>query len=109
MTTSERMKMAAGEWYTCIDNELEDLRVAARDAVFEHNCLPPCGLLVMFGTIDLHIGAKQRPPADAHRRGIKDGAAGIEEGAAAEMDVETVGAVERCLDAGALVCAAEQR
>ncbi|TPI64597.1 sugar O-acetyltransferase [Mesorhizobium sp. B3-1-7] len=41
MTTSERMKMAAGEWYTCIDDELEALRVAARDAVFEHNGLPP--------------------------------------------------------------------
>ncbi|TIV74727.1 MAG: sugar O-acetyltransferase [Mesorhizobium sp.] len=41
MTASERMKMAAGEWYTCIDDELEDLRFAARDAVFEHNSLPP--------------------------------------------------------------------
>ncbi|MDX8438443.1 sugar O-acetyltransferase [Mesorhizobium australafricanum] len=41
MTNSERMKMAAGEWYTCLDTELEDLRVRARDAVFEHNSLPP--------------------------------------------------------------------
>ncbi|MGX8012528.1 sugar O-acetyltransferase [Mesorhizobium sp. ORM8.1] len=41
MTGSERMKMAAGEWYTCIDDELEALRVTARDAVFEHNGLPP--------------------------------------------------------------------
>ena len=41
MTTSERMKMVAGEWYTCIDDELEALRVIARDAVFEHNSLPP--------------------------------------------------------------------
>ena len=41
MTKSERVKMAAGEWYTCIDNELEDLRVRARDAVFEHNGQPP--------------------------------------------------------------------
>jgi maltose O-acetyltransferase len=41
MTTSERMKMAAGAWYTCIDDELEALRVTARDAVFEHNSLPP--------------------------------------------------------------------
>ncbi|MET3592178.1 MULTISPECIES: sugar O-acetyltransferase [Mesorhizobium] len=39
--TSERMKMAAGEWYTCLDPELEELRDAARDAVFEHNGLPP--------------------------------------------------------------------
>ncbi|UCI09307.1 sugar O-acetyltransferase [Mesorhizobium sp. B1-1-8] len=41
MTTSERMRMAAGEWYTCIDPELEALRVVAGDAVFEHNSLPP--------------------------------------------------------------------
>ncbi|MDX8456959.1 sugar O-acetyltransferase [Mesorhizobium sp. VK9D] len=41
MTTSERTKMAAGEWYSCIDDELEALRAAARDAVFEHNSLPP--------------------------------------------------------------------
>ncbi|TGQ51074.1 sugar O-acetyltransferase [Mesorhizobium sp. M1C.F.Ca.ET.193.01.1.1] len=41
MTTSERMKMVTGEWYTCIDPELEELRVAARDAAFEHNSLPP--------------------------------------------------------------------
>jgi maltose O-acetyltransferase len=33
--------MAAGEWYVCIDDELEALRALARDAVFEHNCLPP--------------------------------------------------------------------
>ncbi|PBB92786.1 maltose acetyltransferase [Mesorhizobium sp. WSM3864] len=41
MATSERMKMAAGEWYSCIDPELEAMRVAARDAVFEHNSMPP--------------------------------------------------------------------
>jgi len=41
MAGSERAKMAAGEWYTCLDDELEALRVAARDAVFEHNSLPP--------------------------------------------------------------------
>lgn len=41
MNTSERTKMAAGEWYTCLDPELEALRVMARDAVFEHNSLPP--------------------------------------------------------------------
>jgi maltose O-acetyltransferase len=38
---SEREKMTAGEWYTCLDPELEDLRVAARDAVHEHNSMPP--------------------------------------------------------------------
>ncbi|WP_027165016.1 sugar O-acetyltransferase [Mesorhizobium sp. WSM3224] len=41
MTVSERTKMAAGEWYSCIDDELEALRVTARDAQFEHNGLPP--------------------------------------------------------------------
>lgn len=38
---TERQKMAAGEWYTCLDGELEALRVEARDAVHEHNELPP--------------------------------------------------------------------
>lgn len=42
MNASEREKMAAGEWYTCIDPELEALRVLARDAVHEHNHMPPC-------------------------------------------------------------------
>ena len=41
MAGSERTKMAAGEWYTCLDAELEALRAAAGDAVFEHNSLPP--------------------------------------------------------------------
>ncbi|PZV39072.1 sugar O-acetyltransferase [Mesorhizobium kowhaii] len=41
MAGSERAKMAAGEWYTCLDDELEALRMTARDAVFEHNSLPP--------------------------------------------------------------------
>ncbi|MER8571224.1 sugar O-acetyltransferase [Mesorhizobium sp. M1338] len=41
MAGSERARMAAGEWYTCLDDELEALRAIARDAVFEHNRLPP--------------------------------------------------------------------
>ncbi|TPL92563.1 sugar O-acetyltransferase [Mesorhizobium sp. B2-3-12] len=41
MAESERAKMADGEWYTCLDSELETLRATARDAVFEHNMLPP--------------------------------------------------------------------
>lgn len=41
MSASEREKMAAGEWYTCLDAELEELRIAARDAVHEHNTMPP--------------------------------------------------------------------
>lgn len=38
---SEREKMAAGEWYHCLDPELDRLRMMARDAVHEHNALPP--------------------------------------------------------------------
>ena len=38
---TERQKMAAGEWYTCLDDELEALRATARSAVHEHNSLPP--------------------------------------------------------------------
>jgi maltose O-acetyltransferase len=41
VSTSERDKMQAGEWYTCIDPELDALRAIAADAVFEHNTLPP--------------------------------------------------------------------
>jgi maltose O-acetyltransferase len=35
------MKMEAGEWYTCLDPELEALRGVAQRAVFEHNTMPP--------------------------------------------------------------------
>jgi maltose O-acetyltransferase len=38
---SERQKMAAGEWYTCLDDELESLRVTARSAIHQHNTLHP--------------------------------------------------------------------
>lgn len=41
MAGSERAKMADGEWYRCVDAELEALRAKAADAVFEHNSLPP--------------------------------------------------------------------
>jgi maltose O-acetyltransferase len=41
VSISERAKMAAGEWYTCLDPGLEVLRAAARDAVHEHNIMPP--------------------------------------------------------------------
>ncbi len=70
--------------------------------------LPPGSLPVMLGTIDLHIGAEQRSLADADRRGVQDGAAGIEEGAVAEKDIEAVGAMKRRFDPGALAHAAEQ-
>lgn len=38
---TERQKMEAEEWYTCLDEELEALRVVARQAVHEHNMSPP--------------------------------------------------------------------
>jgi maltose O-acetyltransferase len=41
MAKTEREKMAAGEWYACVDDELDALRTAAQTAVFEHNSLPP--------------------------------------------------------------------
>ncbi|KPH09721.1 sugar O-acetyltransferase [Rhizobium acidisoli] len=41
MPASEREKMAAGEWYCCLDDELDLLRRQARLAVHAHNTLPP--------------------------------------------------------------------
>jgi maltose O-acetyltransferase len=41
MAKTEREKMAAGEWYACVDAELDALRTAAQTAVFEHNAMPP--------------------------------------------------------------------
>jgi maltose O-acetyltransferase len=41
MAASERDKMEAGAWYTCLDAELAGLRRAAARAGHEHNSLPP--------------------------------------------------------------------
>ena len=38
---SERQKMEAGQWYSCLDPELEALRQRARAAVHQHSTLPP--------------------------------------------------------------------
>lgn len=38
---TEREKMMAGEWYNCVDPELDRLRMTARVAVHEHNTLVP--------------------------------------------------------------------
>jgi maltose O-acetyltransferase len=38
---SEREKMAAGEWYCCMDDELDGLRENARRAVHQHTVMPP--------------------------------------------------------------------
>jgi maltose O-acetyltransferase len=40
-TPSERQKMAAGDWYSCIDTELDALRAAARRALHDHNTSDP--------------------------------------------------------------------
>lgn len=41
MGKTERQKMSAGDWYTCIDDELEDMRRCARRAVHAHNICDP--------------------------------------------------------------------
>jgi len=41
VTLTERQKMEAGQWYCCIDAELEEMRMQAQDAVHEHNGLSP--------------------------------------------------------------------
>lgn len=41
MTASEREKMAMGQWYSCLDDELDLLRLTAREAVHQHNTMPP--------------------------------------------------------------------
>ena len=41
MAASERQKMAAGGWYSCIDPELAGLRMRAREALHQHNTMPP--------------------------------------------------------------------
>ena len=40
---TEREKMAAGDWYSCLDAELESLRNAAAQACDAHNELPAIG------------------------------------------------------------------
>ncbi|MGG2477573.1 maltose acetyltransferase domain-containing protein, partial [Rhizobium sp. BR5] len=39
--STEREKMAAGEWYSCMDAELDVLRGRARRAVHQHNTASP--------------------------------------------------------------------
>lgn len=41
MSASERDKMAAGAWYSCLDAELDALRLIARVAVHQHNTMQP--------------------------------------------------------------------
>jgi len=41
MALSEQQKMVAGDWYACLDPELEMLRQHARNAVHQHNSMAP--------------------------------------------------------------------
>ncbi len=41
MTDTNFTRMQAGDWYSCIDDELEAFRVTARAAIFEHNTMHP--------------------------------------------------------------------
>lgn len=61
--SSEREKMAAGQWYCCVDDELEALRVVARSAVYEHNTLHPENRGSMGAKLRALLGA-----AGAHSR-----------------------------------------
>lgn len=38
---SQKDKMLAGEWYSCLDDELEMMRQRARTAVHQHNTMAP--------------------------------------------------------------------
>lgn len=43
MSGSERDRMAAGDWYCCLDPELEQLRERARAVIHQHNTMDPDG------------------------------------------------------------------
>lgn len=69
MSRTERDKMAAGEWYTCLDPELESLRGQARDALFEHNTLPPSrrgDIGPALASLFRHVGSGVRIEAPFH-------------------------------------------
>ncbi|EUB98395.1 Maltose O-acetyltransferase [Rhizobium sp. CF080] len=54
---SEREKMAAGEWYCCLDPELEALRDKARSAVHAHNTMPPAERGAMAPALQALLGS----------------------------------------------------
>lgn len=41
MSKTEKEKMEAGEWYNCVDPELDEMRIKARVSVHQHNTLAP--------------------------------------------------------------------
>ena len=51
MTASEREKMVAGDWYCCLDPELEHLREQAREVVHQHNTMAPADRGAMAPTL----------------------------------------------------------
>ena len=56
---SEREKMAARDWYCCVDDELEALRMTARRACHAHNMMPPDergGMSPALGSLLAHTG-----------------------------------------------------
>ncbi|CAN7644975.1 sugar O-acetyltransferase [Neorhizobium tomejilense] len=54
---SEREKMAAGEWYCCLDPELDALRNKARIAVHAHNTMSPAERGAMAPVLRMLFGA----------------------------------------------------
>jgi maltose O-acetyltransferase len=53
MSKSERQKMEAGEWYCCIDPELDSMRALAREAVHQHNTMAPGERARMGGALSM--------------------------------------------------------
>ena len=54
---TEREKMAAGAWYTCLDEELGALRQAARAACFTPRATPPESLEAASSALAAHFGS----------------------------------------------------
>jgi maltose O-acetyltransferase len=57
VAASEREKMAAGEWYRCVDPQLEAMQVRARQAVHCHNTMPPAERGAMAPELATLLGA----------------------------------------------------
>ena len=56
---TEREKMVAGQWYCCVDPELDKLRMHARSAVHAHNVAPPetrVGMVPQLQKLLGHVG-----------------------------------------------------
>ena len=62
----------------------------------------------MLGAVDLDVRPEHGAGSDTDRRGVQDRAAGVDEDAVAEMEVEAVGAMEGRLDADVAAGRAKQ-